>query len=676
MSRCILVVEDNPIMRRMLRLTLASAGHQVLEAPDAHTGLDVAAERSLDAVVLDLGLPDFDGAELLELLRSQPGREELPAIALSGQAKRRGEPELERFEEFLIKPVEPSRLIDAVARVLAEPTRPELVPDPEPEAERAAPPHVLVADDYEVQRHLLVLRLRQLGYEVTAAADGQAALEAAQTDPPDAVISDVLMPGLDGFKLCQALRGDERFADVHVILMSSAYVEEADRELATESGADVLIERTPDLEEMLSALNHALAPGRPAPTALFTPAVDDHHAERVANQADLQAAENEQLRSRLALQSVELSVLGSLSDMLTSQHGLEPALDEVLASCADMTGIARAAVYLRADSGEFELAADVGFLQRDGLDDFYGAAYVLHAAVAEEYAVSIPSSRVDDVTSARLLSQAHLDAVVVAPLVSDGVGLGAIAFGTNGRAPSDEEHAFIRAVAGQLRQALALKRTVEALERSQQRTIERLALAAEFRDSDTANHTERVSRYCALLGRLAGLDERRCELLRLGSMLHDIGKLGVPDTILLKPGPLTETERIEMQRHTEYGYRILAAGDDELLDVAATIALTHHERWDGMGYPHGLSGTDIPLEGRIVAVADVFDAVTSDRVYRPAMALEPALTLLRDGRGHHFDPSLLDVFLEALPEILTIRDECLFAGEERLGPTEREDLAS
>ena len=130
------------------------------------------------------------------------------------------------------------------------------------------------------------------------------------------------------------------------------------------------------------------------------------------------------------------------------------------------------------------------------------------------------------------------------------------------------------------------------------------------------------------------------------------------------------------ERHTEYGYRILAAGDDELLDVAATIALTHHERWDGAGYPHGLSGTDIPLEGRIVAVADVFDAVTSDRVYRPAMALEPALTLLRDGRGHHFDPSLLDVFLEALPEILAIRDECLFPGEDPAGSAQVEDLAS
>jgi len=672
LSHCILVVEDNPIMRRMLRLTLASAGHQVLEAPDGHTGLGVASERSLDAVVLDLGLPDVDGADLLELLRSQPGREDLPAIALSGMAKRRGEPELERFEEFLIKPVEPSRLIDAVARVLAVPTVPELVPEPE----RVPAPRVLVADDDDVQRHLLVLRLRRLGYEVTVAADGQAALAAALTDPPDAVVSDVLMPGLDGFKLCQALRGDERFADVHVILTSSAYVEEGDRELATASGADVLIERTPELDDLLAALSNALAPGRPAPEPSVTGVVDERHAERVANQADLQAAENARLRSRLALQSVELSVLGSLSDMLISPDGVEPALDEMLTSCADMTGISRAAIYLRGDDGQYSLAADVGFLQRDGLEDFYGAAYVLQAAVSDEHPITVPSSRVDEVTAARMLAQARLDCFVVAPLVSDGVGLGAIAFGTNGRAPSEEEHAFIKAVAGQLRQALALKRTVEALGRSQQRTIERLALAAEFRDSDTANHTERVSRYCSLLGRLAGLDDRRCELLRLGSMLHDIGKLGVPDTILLKPGPLTPKERVEMQRHTEYGYHILAAGDDELLDVAATIALTHHERWDGTGYPHGLSGTDIPLEGRIAAVADVFDAVTSDRVYRPAMALEPAITLLRDGRGAHFDPSLLDVFLEALPEILIIREECLFAESDRDRPQVRADRAS
>ena len=159
------------------------------------------------------------------------------------------------------------------------------------------------------------------------------------------------MPGLDGFKLCQALRGDDRFSDVHVILTSSAYVEDGDRELATASGADVLIERTPELDDLLAALTTALAQGEPAPEPSVSSAVEEHHAERVTNQADRQAAENSRLRSRLALQSVELSVLGSLSDMLTSPAGVVPALDEMLTSCADMTGISRAAVYLRGDDG-------------------------------------------------------------------------------------------------------------------------------------------------------------------------------------------------------------------------------------------------------------------------------------------------------------------------------------
>jgi putative two-component system response regulator len=197
--------------------------------------------------------------------------------------------------------------------------------------------------------------------------------------------------------------------------------------------------------------------------------------------------------------------------------------------------------------------------------------------------------------------------------------------------------------------------TLSALSRSQRRTVERLARAAEFRDEETANHTQRVSRYCALLSTLSGLDERRSELIGAASMMHDIGKLGIPDSILRKPGALSVSERRHMQRHADYGRKILAGESDPLLDLAAVIAWTHHERWDGHGYPQQMSGAEIPLEGRIVAIGDVFDALTSDRVYRPAMTLDHALGLMRAGRGTHFDPELLDLFVEALPQVLDIR---------------------
>jgi diguanylate cyclase (GGDEF)-like protein len=196
-----------------------------------------------------------------------------------------------------------------------------------------------------------------------------------------------------------------------------------------------------------------------------------------------------------------------------------------------------------------------------------------------------------------------------------------------------------------------LRQAESAIQLSQAETIRRLAFAAEFRNAETGRHTERMSRYCELLARRLELDDQHCELIRLASGLHDVGKIAIPDRILLKPGSLTESERRVMERHAEIGHRLLADSSSELLDVAATIALTHHERYDGTGYPQGLAGEAVPLEGRIAAVADVFDAITSNRVYRPALPLDEALDVMRAGRGTQFDPLVLDLFLDAFGEV-------------------------
>jgi PAS domain S-box-containing protein len=199
------------------------------------------------------------------------------------------------------------------------------------------------------------------------------------------------------------------------------------------------------------------------------------------------------------------------------------------------------------------------------------------------------------------------------------------------------------------------KELEEELRRSREETIHRLARAAEFRNQETGQHVDRVSRYCWLVAERLGLDEGHSELLRLASPLHDIGKIAIPDRILLKPGPLTPEERTEMEKHASLGYGMLADSSHELLRLAALVALTHHERFDGTGYPLGLAGEEIPLEGRITAVADVFDALTSDRVYRAALGLDETIRIMREGRGTHFDPTVLDAFLESLPAIMSIR---------------------
>lgn len=190
----------------------------------------------------------------------------------------------------------------------------------------------------------------------------------------------------------------------------------------------------------------------------------------------------------------------------------------------------------------------------------------------------------------------------------------------------------------------------------QEETIQRLSLAAEFRDDETPRHIQRMSHYCALIADRIGLDADRCEQIRIASALHDVGKIGVPDHILLKPGPLDADERAIMQRHCEIGHRILSGSTAPVLNLACTIALTHHERVDGGGYPEQLAGEDIPLEGRIAAIADVFDALTTDKVYSPAVPMSKAIQIMKEERGKHFDVTLLDAFLAEKSRILGIKE--------------------
>ncbi|MGH2910856.1 MAG: HD domain-containing phosphohydrolase [Solirubrobacteraceae bacterium] len=190
---------------------------------------------------------------------------------------------------------------------------------------------------------------------------------------------------------------------------------------------------------------------------------------------------------------------------------------------------------------------------------------------------------------------------------------------------------------------------------SQAETIFRLARLVEFRDEETGHHLHRMSSFCEILARKKGLSQQRCEFIRLASQLHDVGKVAVPDSILLKRGKLTPEEFEVMKSHAETGFQMLAGSGAEVVQLGALIARTHHERWNGSGYPRGLAGKDIPLEGRIAAIADVFDALTSDRVYRSALPVASAIKMMQDERGQHFDPELLDLFLGAQPEVEAIR---------------------
>ncbi|EJL6400125.1 MULTISPECIES: HD domain-containing phosphohydrolase [Vibrio] len=198
---------------------------------------------------------------------------------------------------------------------------------------------------------------------------------------------------------------------------------------------------------------------------------------------------------------------------------------------------------------------------------------------------------------------------------------------------------------------------IDALREVQIDLIQRLGRAAEYKDNETGMHVQRMSHYSKILAMAAGIDEERADELRMAATMHDIGKIAIPDNILLKPGKLDEREFSHMKKHAEIGASILAEPRSALVALARSIAITHHEKWDGSGYPNGLAGEAIPLEGRIAAITDVFDALTSERPYKKAWPIEEAIEFVQAQSGKHFDPQLVRLFIEQLPKILEIKEK-------------------
>lgn len=221
---------------------------------------------------------------------------------------------------------------------------------------------------------------------------------------------------------------------------------------------------------------------------------------------------------------------------------------------------------------------------------------------------------------------------------------------------SQEQVAVLAALADSTAVALENVRAYRELEEARLETLRRLALAAEYRDDATFEHTERVARTAKMIAEQLGLPADEVALIEQAAPLHDIGKLAVSDTILLKPGPLTAEEFAEVKRHPIAGAGILAGSSSAVLQLAEKIALSHHEWWDGSGYPNKLRGEEIPLAGRIVALADVFDALTHARPYKPAWPQHSAIEEIKRHRGRQFDPAVVDAFTSATPSATTSSD--------------------
>jgi len=219
-----------------------------------------------------------------------------------------------------------------------------------------------------------------------------------------------------------------------------------------------------------------------------------------------------------------------------------------------------------------------------------------------------------------------------------------------------EDCEFLRYISGYVSEILENQKLNKDIRKAQEEIIYRLSFVTRYKDPETQNHIIRVGLYCSVLAKALGWSRKKVELIRLAAPMHDIGKVGIPDRILLKPTTLDDEEWSVMKKHTEYGHKILKGSTSKLMKIAALVALEHHEKWNGKGYPMGKKREEISIYARMLSLVDVFDALSSKRHYKNSWPTEETLSLIKSERGKQFDPQLVDLFLENLNEILKIRE--------------------
>lgn len=449
----VMLVEDNPITRKLVRVGMQHAQIDLGEAGDGATALELIKQRRPDLILMDLLLPDVDGFLLVQRLREMPELRTVPILAFSGLLSQLDEKRVAEsgFTDFVTKPIEPLKLVRIVRAHLPAATEP--VP-----ASTGANKRIILADDDDVQRKLSVFRLTRLGYEVLDVADGQAALELARASKPDAIITDAMMPVLDGFGLCAAVRKDEGLKDLPIVLCTSTYVDDADRDLARLAGANEYVIRTPDLREMIGALEHVLAGSRPAapPAIVQGPEFERERATRTMVQLERQAAAAASARQQCAMLSAELAVLNAISEAITQDQDIDQVLRDILAACCDAGGVSIGALYLAGGDTPPRTIVVGGHASRHrtAAEKFAGDLGKLSTANS----VARVISRANGSTSEReWLESSGLESALVVPLHHKGDSLGALVMMSEmADLGIDDRLVFAEAVGHQVSVALTL----------------------------------------------------------------------------------------------------------------------------------------------------------------------------------------------------------------------------
>jgi two-component system cell cycle sensor histidine kinase/response regulator CckA len=459
----ILVVEDNPITRKMLCVALEIEGYDVVNAGDGKAALLLAAARRPDLLVLDFVLPDMDGVQLLAEIRALLQAPEVPAVIVTGMVSRLEELRAQTggFTHFLPKPVEPSRLLEVVRAQLA------------PAGARKGGQRILVVDDEALNLKLASFRLKRAGYDVETAAGGAEALVLAKRSPPDAILSDVMMPSMDGFSFCREARRDPALRNVPIILVSSAYVDEPDRDLARQMGANGLVLRTADLRDVMVALKEGLRGRAATPSAASDESVMALHRDRLQVQLERQTAHTETLLRQAAIQASALSIIRGLSDVLARPRHVPEILGDVLMHCLDAAGLSTGLLYMAESGGEHRLQAQFGVPadRKSDAEAFFGHPEFLRRVVAggEPVALSAEAKGADP-ESLDLLARLGYPSVLILPFVVLGETFGELVLASDSHDLTEPAwDGFARTLALQFGQTVALGQSLKRLAASESR---------------------------------------------------------------------------------------------------------------------------------------------------------------------------------------------------------------